>query len=313
MMNINPIPLTVIGGYLGAGKTTFINRALSQNHGKRLFVLVNDFGQINIDAQLLASASDDMITLTNGCICCTMGADLFMAIAQVLDRPERPDHILIEASGVANPLTIANVAKTEPDLSYAGIITLIDGLQIEALLDDPHIGIQIRDQIRCADLIALSKTDHCPSALKTRLHQLNPQKTVLADEPDALALLLFGTPLDSTVNKQINTQMHMNNQLDHSAHPQYTHWSYQGDRQFDKDELKQLLCKRASGLFRIKGFVRGKEDKGWIVQVVGQYISLSATSQPQQTQLVGIGTKQAVSQSDCDQWWQGAINDTVNC
>ncbi|MDG1421802.1 MAG: GTP-binding protein, partial [Tateyamaria sp.] len=86
-------PLTVIGGYLGAGKTTLINRLLAENHGLRLLVLVNDFGAINIDASLIETAEDDMIALSNGCVCCTMGADLFLAIGDILDRDQLPDHL----------------------------------------------------------------------------------------------------------------------------------------------------------------------------------------------------------------------------
>ena len=92
------IPLTVIGGYLGAGKTTLINQILRDPQGKRYLVMVNDFGAINVDAALLVSADEDTIQLSNGCVCCTMGADLFLAIGDVLDGDMRPDHIVIEAA-----------------------------------------------------------------------------------------------------------------------------------------------------------------------------------------------------------------------
>ena len=133
------LPLSVIGGYLGAGKTTLINQLLTGDHGRRLAVLVNDFGAINIDAALLQSASEDTIALTNGCVCCTMSGDLFYAIGDMLDRQPRPEHILVEASGIADPAKIAAVALAEPDLSYAGIVTVVDGQTAGDLLADPQI------------------------------------------------------------------------------------------------------------------------------------------------------------------------------
>jgi len=164
------IPLTVIGGYLGAGKTTLINQILREPQGKRYLVMVNDFGAINVDASLLVSADEDTIQLSNGCVCCTMGADLFLAIGDVLDGDMRPDHIVIEASGIADPAKIANVAVAEPDLVYQGIITVVDGANISDQLVDRFVGDQVRDQIRVADLIYVAKTelsDHLSMQLAT--------------------------------------------------------------------------------------------------------------------------------------------------
>ena len=84
------LPLTVIGGYLGAGKTTLLNRLLSEPHGQKIMVMVNDFGAINIDAALIERADGDTLSLTNGCVCCTMGNDLFMALGDALDRAVKP-------------------------------------------------------------------------------------------------------------------------------------------------------------------------------------------------------------------------------
>ena len=100
---MNPIPVTVIGGYLGAGKTTLLNALLRNESGTRFAVLVNDFGSINVDAEAIASTGADTIELTNGCTCCTIGGDLVLALKAVLARPEPPDAIVIEASGVARP------------------------------------------------------------------------------------------------------------------------------------------------------------------------------------------------------------------
>src|SRR4051794_19414238 len=121
----NPIPLTVIGGYLGAGKTTLLNRLLHQNEGRRFAVLVNDFGSINIDAALIASHDGETMSLTNGCICCSLANGFLTALTQLRNRAEPPEHIIVEASGVADPLKIAQYGHT-PGFRLESIIVLAD-------------------------------------------------------------------------------------------------------------------------------------------------------------------------------------------
>ena len=114
--NNTPLPVTIISGYLGSGKTTLVNHLLRHSDGRRIVVLVNDFGELPIDADLIISADGDTINLANGCACCSMGGDLFNALVDVLDRSPPPQYLLIEASGVADPARIANIARAEPDL-----------------------------------------------------------------------------------------------------------------------------------------------------------------------------------------------------
>ena len=128
------LPLTVIGGYLGAGKTTLINRVLAGDHGLRLMVMVNDFGAINIDAELLASATEDRMELTNGCVCCTMGADLFLAIGSSLSVQPAAGFPLIAAQNGAK-LVIINREETPLD-QFAELV-------INADIGETLAGIQI--------------------------------------------------------------------------------------------------------------------------------------------------------------------------
>jgi G3E family GTPase len=158
----------------------------------RLLVMVNDFGAINIDAALLASQTDDTLTLSNGCVCCTMGADLFMAVGDVLDRAERPDHLVIEASGIADPARIAQVAQAEPELTYGGIVTVVDAQGYPALVEDPQIGPQVAGQVRVADLICLSKTTGQQAALELKLSIQSGAQVFDLNAVSDLAPVLFG-------------------------------------------------------------------------------------------------------------------------
>src|SRR5271155_2402779 len=109
------VPIAILTGFLGAGKTTLLNRILNGDHGLRVAVLVNDFGAINIDAELVVGVRDDVVSLSNGCVCCTIRDDLVDTVIATIDRPEAPEYILLEASGVADPSGIA-MTFVDPEL-----------------------------------------------------------------------------------------------------------------------------------------------------------------------------------------------------
>ncbi len=282
--------MTVIAGYLGAGKTTLINRLLAQDHGLKLMIMVNDFGAINIDEHLLASRTEDTIALTNGCVCCTMGADLYLAIGDVLDRRPRPDHLIIEASGVADPSQIASAAIAEPDLAYAGIVTVVDAQSIDQLTSDAMIGQQVKDQIRSADLVYISKLEKdqaLPSlgALTTA--------TILADvaTTDLMDLISLDLPTD----RERTT--------DAPAHPSYAAWQSEGSGPINIASLRSALARRPPALFRVKGSVFCDDQKVWTVQVVGKHIDIQKSEDIKAVGLVGIGVQSQLNQCELNDWW----------
>src|ERR1700761_7071872 len=155
---IVPVPVLLVAGFLGAGKTTVVNHLLAHAGGRRIAAVVNDFGAINIDAELIAGASNGVVSLNNGCICCSLQGDLLRTLAALLRRDPRPEFIVIETSGVADPEDIVRnlmdpVIWREAPLE--GGLCVLDATTPPSRLDDPLL----RSQLRAADVVALSKTD----------------------------------------------------------------------------------------------------------------------------------------------------------
>jgi G3E family GTPase len=146
-MTATPIPLTVIGGYLGAGKTTLINHLLREAGGRQLTVLVNDFGELEIDAALIEARHGDTISLSNGCICCAVGDRLVSALMQIGRRARPPDQLVIETSGIADPRRVAQIGTAGRRFALHGIVVVVDPLEARARLADPYVGETVRRQL----------------------------------------------------------------------------------------------------------------------------------------------------------------------
>lgn len=190
------LPLTILGGYLGAGKTTLINRLLMGQHGKRLTVLVNDFGAVNIDARLIAEHDGDTISLANGCACCQLQDDALKQLQELAAHDTPPDHVLVEASGAGEPARLAYLGYGVKGLQLAGIYVAIDAETIATKQNDKFTGRLVQRQIAQADFCLLTKTDLTPddgAAARLLIASLTDAPLAVPDDA-VLADMLSGAP-----------------------------------------------------------------------------------------------------------------------
>jgi G3E family GTPase len=157
------MPLTIIGGFLGAGKTTLLKNLIENAQGRRLALLVNDFGQLNIDAALIRASGADSIELSNGCVCCSLGDDLLTQLIKLENEFEKDlgkfDHVVIEASGVADPWKIAQIGLVAGAYRLDSVIVVIDTQTIDALLMDELTEDSVTRQLARADIVLANKAD----------------------------------------------------------------------------------------------------------------------------------------------------------
>ncbi len=268
-MRRDPIPLTVIGGFLGAGKTTLLNRLLERAGERRLAVLVNDFGAINIDSELIASRAGQTINLTNGCVCCTLEGELLQTLAGLRDGADPPEHIVIEASGISDPSAIAAYGNI-PGFQLDGTVVLVDAHSVRERAGHDQIAPDVQRQLRSANLLVLNKRDLVDTAAleatRAWLRELAPYAGVVdaAYGDVALEILLGagdqGTPAAAEVHHR-----------DH-AHGSWDSWSWDGPEPVDGTALARALPELPEGVLRGKGVLHLAEepDTRFVLQLVGR-------------------------------------------
>ena len=322
------IPTTVITGFLGAGKTSLIRHLVENNKGKRLAFLINEFGDLGIDRELLLGCGvdgcdeDDVVELANGCICCTVADDFTPALEALLDRATPPDHILIETSGLAlpKPLVAAfNWPEIRNRVTVDGVITVVDAaaaadgrfaqdpLAVQAMReadpaldhDDPIEELFV-DQLQCADVIVLNKSDLLDDAALNALNKdiaphLRTGVRVLQTTHgrlDPSALLGLGLAAEADIDAR---RSHHDGE-DHD-HDDFDSFAVELGDVADSDKLEQRLLAlvAAHDILRIKGFLnRPGRDRREVIQGVGprfqRYFDRDwRADEPRRSQLVFIG------------------------
>ena len=276
-------PLHVIGGYLGSGKTTLVNRLLASADGRRVAVLVNDFGDIDIDGALITSADDDVISLANGCVCCSLADGLLEAFAVVRERAADLDRVVVEASGVADPASIVRFGKAA-GFSVGRVVVVVDAETVRRRATDRYVGDTVVRQIETADVCVVNKVDLVDAAETGRVRDWLAETAPGADVIETVRCELDWAVLDGYA-----TQPHGSG-FDHGgAHSTRT---LEYDEPVDRSRLVADLEALPDAVVRIKGIVAFADDpeRAWSVQRVGGGLDLEQLDArpPDRTRIVVV-------------------------
>jgi len=293
------LPVTIITGFLGSGKTTLLNQILQNDQNLKVAVLVNEFGDINIDSQLLVSYDDDMVELSNGCICCTINEGLVKAVQRILAKEEKVERLIIETTGVADPLPIILTFVGSDFRDFTRLDSVITVVDAETFTPEHFDSEAAFKQITFADILLLNKTDLINdeqlTALETYITSIKKSPRIIhtkyAQVPLPLILDVDLTPIDSYVQEK---QHHKHHHHDHHLEADgFISMSFQSDKPFDVYKFQKFLTDQLPvEVFRAKGIIwfAGSELRH-IFQLCGQRSDLNSDrwSTPPANQLVFIG------------------------
>ncbi|MAJ51661.1 MAG: hypothetical protein CMB82_08630 [Flammeovirgaceae bacterium] len=288
------IPVTVIGGYLGSGKTTLINKVISQDHGLKLALLINDFGDINIDASLIESQDGDVLSLSNGCVCCTLSDDFSLAMEQIISSSANFDRVIIEMSGIGEPHKVASYVQ-ETDYFLDGVVVLLDVTKIKDWAENRYVGPLIIRQIESADLLIGTHLDLVSDFREKEIREWleNYTDSVFLQAPISLDLL---------VGLEINRKTVKDIDFDHN----HLTISALIDPFASKDLLEDWLHRRPKEVVRVKGIVEieNEIEKSFVVQSCGARASVVPFfdgKQEEKNAIVAIATKN-VNKERVEKW-----------
>ena len=321
-----PIPITILSGFLGAGKTSLLNHILHGDHGLRVGVLVNDFGEINIDAELIAGVSGNSVSLSNGCVCCSIRDDLVESTLQLVQGPNRPEYLILETSGVADPVSVSLTfveSELKSLIDVDSILTVVDAENIRNL--DNEYEELAEDQISMADIVILNKVDLTNQAtldeLKSWVHEIVPNARIIETTHGRVPLELIlgiGQFEPERVFRKMSFDIHVHaesghdhHQHDHGDHKHdhdhtlvFSTWSYSSNKPHSYKALRQAVESLPSTIYRAKGIVFLSEfpDRRGVIQLVGTRTRVSVSEswgdKTPYTRIVMIGTHDGVDANE---------------
>jgi G3E family GTPase len=252
------VPVTILTGFLGSGKTTLLNRILKEDHGRRIAVIENEFGEVGVDSEIIEKSDEQIVEMNNGCICCTVRGDLIRILGTLKEKRDQGalkfDRVVIETTGMADPGPVAQTFFTDEEIGnyylLDSILTVVDAKHAPKQLDDFH---EAQEQVGFADRILLSKTDLTKEEdtenLIKRLKRMNPRapikKVNFGDAPIDEVLDIRGFNL----NAILELDPEFLTDIAHEHHDEVESFVFKSDKPFDGDKLEQFL----SGMIQVYG------------------------------------------------------------
>ncbi len=323
MNDHNKTPITIVAGFLGAGKTTLLNNMLSLRKDRKLAVIVNDFGSINIDSRLIKSVDEGIIELSDGCVCCSIRAKFFDTVMQLLKSSYAPDHIIVECSGISDPGLVSTTLLSpmlRPLLKVDGVITVVDAKNVLSFYKAyPTL---VEKQIEFSNFVVLNKIDLISKEIKTEainfVRKVQPEVRIIeAVNANVPVDLLLGFSegngeLDNSLNEELN---------EYDTTQWFDSISYRTDKVFSKRALNDWKDHLPPEIVRAKGILNlGKKEGIVNFSLVGswsKFEKMTAVTEISESEMVLIGSKGWAEDYDInkklDQCLEGNYKESGKC